>query len=119
MMPFSTSKCVISGDRTRLRSMTLSFRRDCPLLMGVCQTIRKTAKRRIDLREASTERQNWQPLGDGSSIAWPALDKDLGIEELRTGRRTCKGFLIVECRRMTVGLDPQRPCYNHPILIYP
>ena len=32
------------------------------------------------------ERQNWQLLGDGYAIEWPALDEHIGIEGLLAGR---------------------------------
>jgi len=40
------------------------------------------------LRGSSSERQNWQLLGDGYAIEWPDLDEHIGIEGLLAGRRS-------------------------------
>jgi hypothetical protein len=40
------------------------------------------------LHGTSAERQNWQLLGDGYAIEWPALDEHIGIEGLLAGRRS-------------------------------
>lgn len=37
---------------------------------------------------SSTERQNWQLLGDGYAIEWSDLDEHIGIEGLLAGRRS-------------------------------
>ncbi|MEO6725820.1 MAG: DUF2442 domain-containing protein [Blastocatellia bacterium] len=36
---------------------------------------------------STTERSNWQLLGDGYAIDWPDLDEHIGIEALLAGRR--------------------------------
>ena len=40
------------------------------------------------LHAAEAERQNWQLLGDGYAIEWPALDEHIGVEGLMAGRRS-------------------------------
>jgi hypothetical protein len=41
------------------------------------------------LQYATTaEREQWELLGDGYAIEWPALDEHLGIEGLLAGRRS-------------------------------
>lgn len=40
------------------------------------------------LHGSPAERQNWQLLGDGYAIEWPALDEHIGIEGLLAGRRS-------------------------------
>jgi len=35
-----------------------------------------------------SERHDWQLLGDGYAIEWPALDEHIGIEGLLAGRRS-------------------------------
>jgi hypothetical protein len=40
------------------------------------------------LHATSTERQNWQLLGDGYAIEWPELDEHIGIEGLLAGHRS-------------------------------
>jgi len=40
------------------------------------------------LHASSTERQNWQLLGEGYAIEWPDLDEHIGIEGLLAGRRS-------------------------------
>jgi hypothetical protein len=37
---------------------------------------------------SSTERRNWQLLGEGYAIAWPDLDEHIGVEGLLAGRRS-------------------------------
>lgn len=34
------------------------------------------------------EQQNWQLLGEGYAIEWPALDEHIGVEGLLAGRRS-------------------------------
>lgn len=36
----------------------------------------------------SEERQQWQLLGDGYAIEWPALDEHIGVESLLAGCRS-------------------------------
>jgi hypothetical protein len=36
----------------------------------------------------SAERAQWQPIGRGEGIHWPALDEDVSIEALLAGRRS-------------------------------
>ena len=36
----------------------------------------------------SVERLNWQLIGGGEGIHWPALDEDVGVEDLILGRRS-------------------------------
>jgi hypothetical protein len=40
------------------------------------------------LNGSDAERQNWQLLGDGYAIEWPALDEHIGIEGLLAGRHS-------------------------------
>ena len=40
------------------------------------------------LHGTEAERQNWQLLGDGYAIEWPALDEHIGVEGLMAGRRS-------------------------------
>jgi len=40
------------------------------------------------LHGSTTERSNWQLLGDGYAIEWPELDEHIGIEALLAGRRS-------------------------------
>jgi hypothetical protein len=37
---------------------------------------------------APAERANWRPIGGGSGIHWPDLDKDISVERLLAGRRS-------------------------------
>lgn len=37
---------------------------------------------------STEEQQNWQLLGDGYAIEWPALDEHIGVEGLLAGRRS-------------------------------
>ena len=34
------------------------------------------------------ERRNWELLGDGYAIEWPALDEHIGVEALLAGKRS-------------------------------
>jgi hypothetical protein len=44
------------------------------------------------LQHASDEeRQDWQLLGDGYAIEWPALDEHIGIEGLLAGKPSGEG----------------------------
>lgn len=36
----------------------------------------------------SSERQNWEFLGDGEGIHWPAIDEDLSVAGLLVGARS-------------------------------
>ena len=36
----------------------------------------------------ANERAQWRLIGDGEGIHWPALDEDISIEGLLTGRRS-------------------------------
>lgn len=38
------------------------------------------------LRADASERGNWELLGDGQGIHWPAIDEDLSVEGLLQGR---------------------------------
>ena|SRR5947208_3569590 len=40
------------------------------------------------LHGTEAERQNWQLLGEGYAIEWPALDEHIGVEGLMAGRRS-------------------------------
>ncbi len=40
------------------------------------------------LHGSTEEQQNWQLLGDGYAIEWPALDEHIGVEGLLAGRRS-------------------------------
>ena len=36
------------------------------------------------------ERMNWEIIGDGDGIHWPALDEDIGVEGLLEGLRSAE-----------------------------
>jgi hypothetical protein len=40
------------------------------------------------LHATSSERQNWQLLGDGYAIEWPEIDEHIGVEGLLAGRKS-------------------------------
>ncbi|MCX7046999.1 MAG: DUF2442 domain-containing protein [Candidatus Sumerlaeota bacterium] len=40
------------------------------------------------LNGSSSERQNWQLLGNGYAIEWPDLDEHIGVEGLLAGRHS-------------------------------
>jgi len=43
------------------------------------------------LEASSTERANWEPLGDGQGIHWPDIDEDLSVNGLLAGRSATGG----------------------------
>lgn len=48
------------------------------------------------LHGSREERQNWQLLGNGYAIEWPALDEHIGIEGLLAGRRSTESKKSLE-----------------------
>ena len=42
------------------------------------------------LNGAKSERENYELIGDGEGIHWPALDEDISVEGLLAGRRSAE-----------------------------
>ncbi len=42
------------------------------------------------LDATAAERQNYELIGDGEGIHWPALDEDISVEGLLAGRRSAE-----------------------------
>jgi hypothetical protein len=55
------------------------------------------------LHGSRPERQNWQLLGDGYAIEWPALDEHIGVEGLLAGRRSGESKKSLERWRASRG----------------
>ena len=71
-----------------LREAERLARKDAKRVVNLLRVVPEQPRPDKEIRADAAERQNWELLGDGEGIHWPAVDEDLSVAGLLAGARS-------------------------------